>query len=363
MRVRRRSKLYTLLDFRGYECGEYWRIHSRQKESRKCPSSCRGQDFKFTNMDVATLQRLHVLLEKFRRETTNAAFQRIDGKDKFTSVWKSSHITMTWYTSHKRWNFTECYASRNFRSIYSPQSIISATFFLSRRTLRCTSLFYNKTPTRCADLHPHPSLSSSPHLNPPPRFRSQLGFVTSFQNVADNFIRPRDKDTFPSFPKDKILFSFEVSYPQGFNSIANSSSQNASKFQGSQPGSPVYVSESIFTLHLFQQNCRSWRARVDALNLTALAQRHHAIYISEIWLNDKILNCLLPELYFTFRRDRDRGASLKSTGGKVLIAIKHPLRAKPIFSSSYSPYDWVVVHSVLCILPLYLRLSPEWKIV
>ena len=99
----------------------------------------------------------------------------------------------------------------------------------------------------------------------------------------------------------------------------------------------------MFTVRLFYQNVRGLRTKLGAFNLSALAQQHHAICISETWLDDAILYSELPEGYSTFRCDRDRDASRKSTGGGVLIAIKDSLPAELVFSSSGFPFDCVAL--------------------
>ena len=94
---------------------------------------------------------------------------------------------------------------------------------------------------------------------------------------------------------------------------------------------------------LFYQNVRGLRTKLSDFKLSALAFQHHVICISETWLDDRILDSELLEGYSVFRCDRDCVALGKTTGGGALIAVKSPLRAEIIFSSSSSSYDSVTI--------------------
>lgn len=102
----------------------------------------------------------------------------------------------------------------------------------------------------------------------------------------------------------------------------------------------------------FYQNVRVLKTNLD-IHLSPLAQQYHGICIAETWLHNNILNSELLRLYFILRCDRDRAASPESIDGAVLISIKDPLCAEPIYHSFGSPYDCVVLR-VFNLCPLSL---------
>lgn len=94
---------------------------------------------------------------------------------------------------------------------------------------------------------------------------------------------------------------------------------------------------------LFYQNVKVLRSKLVVFHFTALVQKHHVISIFETWIGNNILNSEFSEGYFIFRCVRNRFASCKCAGGRVLIARKQSTPRRTHFSSSGSLYDCVAL--------------------
>lgn len=119
-----------------------------------------------------------------------------------------------------------------------------------------------------------------------------------------------------------------------------------------------FVQHDKRTLQVYYQNVRGLNTKINELfDSTAGCQvDYDVIAFTETWLNSSVKNSELFDLNFVvFRSDRDFGATNKSRGGGVLLAVKSSISSRELNISDYCDTFKTIKFIDICLIQLDLK--------
>lgn len=97
----------------------------------------------------------------------------------------------------------------------------------------------------------------------------------------------------------------------------------------------------------YYQNVRGLNTKADVLHDNLLTSHYDILFLTETWLKEDAINKdFFPPSFQVFRRDRDTGATGKTRGGGVVLALSDEFECRRLTEFETSNEDvWVEVKS------------------